>query len=104
MNRIKIVASAAILSLSLAGCQTLPDTAGVIDRIKAATVAACNFLPTAEFVAELLLKNWEGLDKISAIANAICDSWAVPAPLVRSSAPVIPTVRGITVEGYFVNQ
>lgn len=103
MNRLKIVASAAILSLSAAGCQTLPDNASVIDRIQAAAIAACGYVPTAEFVLELLDLDWQGADRITSIVDAICAALA-PSPAARSAVSAAPAVGGVPVQGQFVGR
>lgn len=94
---------AAASSLALAGCTTTDPITGEtspIDSVQSATAAACQFLPTAETVADILVTGDPRLDTASAVARAICAALAPQAPAgvaTLFSAP--PTVNGVAIRG-----
>lgn len=100
-----VLALAGLLAgTSLTACALPPGGLPLIDQIQQAVTTACDFLPTAETVADLLLGDWPVADQVTAIATAICDAIGSPSPMGRSSiAPAgPPIVQGVPIEGVFV--
>jgi hypothetical protein len=104
-----------VLAIGLSGCltagtapvvtpvtpevETSPDV--YIARIQQATVAACGFLPTANFVADLFLSENQTFETVSAFAKAICGAVVKQARIAKAQRRQ-PVVAGIVVEGRFV--
>lgn len=92
----------------LVACTT-QDVLDVIDRVVYATQQACGFVPTVETVAALLNLHWQGIDKATEIANAICEALGAAhtasgddtaAVTAAMRAVFAPTLRGIVLYGY----
>ncbi len=106
---------AALASICLSGCATVPGsgggailTAAYIAEIQATVRSACGYLPTANTIAQLFASSSRFANAI-AIANAICSAMTPPAPplgiMSRSTAPrrvAAPLVNGVRIRGQFV--
>jgi len=100
--RMLIIASAA--SLALASCSTtvdpIPGQPSQIEAVQSAATAACQFLPAAETVADILASGDTRLTTASAVARAICAALAIEAPAgvaTLFSAP--PMVADVVIRG-----
>lgn len=98
----------AALAASLSGCASVggisPTAGSFIDQVRAATSAACAFLPTAETVANILATGNPLVSTASTIADAICNAVKpklVSGKLRRATAP---SVLGVPVHGKFLTR
>lgn len=89
---------ACIATIGLAGCD-LTSSTPTAAQVQAAAVAACNFLPTASTVANLIASNNASLSSAEAIAKAICAAVTASSGKLRGA----PNVNGIDIHGRFVS-
>lgn len=98
---------AIVLLLGLSGCtggggivSGQPDS---VKQIQNAAVVACRFLPTAKFIADLLLSRSGNsiLSTAETIAGEICNA-VTNRPLADGPGDRVPRVRGLRVRGSFV--
>lgn len=94
---------AAASSLALAGCTTTDPVTGEtiqIESVQSAATAGCQFLPTAETVADIIASGDPRLTTASAIARAICAALAPAAPAgIATLFKAPPTVNGVVIRG-----
>lgn len=94
---------AAASSLALAGCTTTDPVTGEptqIESVQSAATAGCQFLPTAETVADIVATGDPRLTTASAIARAICAALAPAAPTgIATLFKAPPTVNGVVIRG-----
>lgn len=70
-----------------------------IEAVQSAATAACQFLPTAETVADIIASGDPRLPTASAMARAICAA-LVPAPSgIRTLVAPVPAVNGVVIRG-----
>lgn len=106
----KLILAAAI-GLTLAGCETTMTAekiATAIAQIRAATVAACGFLPTVDTVANIVAADNSSVQRASQVANAICQAVSPlnAAAADRRIAQTVtkPTVNGVVIKGKWVKR
>jgi len=101
--RMLLIAAA---SLALTACTTTSGTSGsdTIARAQAYARAACQFLPTAETVADIIKAGDARLSTAKAIADAICLAINPQAPGNASAllTRVAPAVDGVPIKGQHV--
>lgn len=93
----KMIGGATALCVGLSGCLTTPEIS-LADRVIALVLQGCDFVPTIEFINNILRVTI--LTDALTIANDICDSLR-PAPGAAASLGG-PAVYGVPVEGRFV--
>lgn len=109
---------ACCLVLPLSGCAALQSFFGnitaatptqLVQDVQNAAITTCEFIPTAETVANIIALNNPVLATASGIANAICAAVTQKGPVpvslrrtVNRNAPV-PTVSGVPIHGQFVH-
>lgn len=106
MRKFMLVVSTA--AFILAGC--VDQAIAFVKQIQDTAVAACGYLPAADFVNELLGKPWPQGDKVLIIVAEICNKVAPPATAEATRAartaavePAGPLyIQGVLVRGHFV--
>lgn len=91
------------LAMLAAGCTTTDPVTGEttqIESVQSAVTAGCQFLPTAETVADIIATGDPRLATASALARAICAALAPAAPTgIATLFKAPPTVNGVVIRG-----
>ena len=98
----------AVAGLALSACTTTSGTSGseTIAKAQAYARAACQFLPTAETVADIIKAGDARLSTAKAIGDAICAALnpATPGNASALFTRVAPTVDGVAIKGSYVGK
>lgn len=90
-----------LMGVALAGCDPQVET----KKVQGATVSACQYLPTAETVANIAKSFYSPaipyVDTASSIADKICGA-VTNIPLADGPGDHLPRVNGVVVKGKFV--